>query len=103
MAKLIYSRDSRADLREIAQFTREQWGDAQADRYLDQLHACCEQVARTPGMGRAIESTGYRRLEQGAHAVFYQVTDAGDVHVVRILHARMLPERHLVDDDKSSD
>jgi plasmid stabilization system protein ParE len=40
---------------------------------------------------------GLRRIEIGRHVVFYR-EDAGGILVSRILHQRMLPERHAIDD-----
>jgi plasmid stabilization system protein ParE len=36
-------------------------------------------------------------MECGRHVVFYR-EDAGGILVSRILHQRMLPERHAIDD-----
>jgi len=45
-------------------------------------------------------SPGLRRMEQGKHVVFFRREPAG-ILVSRILHERMLPERHaMVDEDE---
>jgi plasmid stabilization system protein ParE len=38
-----------------------------------------------------------RRLEHGKHVVFYRREPRG-ILITRILHQRMLPERHAIDD-----
>ena len=37
-------------------------------------------------------------MERGEHVVFYR-EEAGDILVSRILHQRMLPDRHAIDND----
>jgi plasmid stabilization system protein ParE len=37
-------------------------------------------------------------MESGQHVVFYR-EEAGGILISRILHQRMLPERHAMDDD----
>jgi toxin ParE1/3/4 len=94
------TRRAEADLFDIADYTRQTWGDEQCARYLDLLEACCQRLADHPVLGRACDKLrpGLRRREQGKHVVFYR-RDGDDILVVRILHERMLPELHLGDDD----
>jgi plasmid stabilization system protein ParE len=37
------------------------------------------------------------RALAGSHAIFYRVAEDGDLLIVRVLHAAMLPELHLDD------
>jgi len=46
-----------------------------------------------------VEIPPYLRALVGKHAVFYRVTTGGEVLIVRVLHATMLPELHLRDVD----
>jgi toxin ParE1/3/4 len=94
------SRRAEADLLEIARYTLQRWGEDQTIRYIDDLEACCLQLAGNPDLGRPCDEIrpGLRRIERGRHVVFYR-PDAGGVLVSRILHRRMLPERHAIDDD----
>jgi toxin ParE1/3/4 len=75
------------------------WGPVQATRYLDELEACCQRLADNPATGRACEHVrpGLRRMEQGKHVLFFR-REPGGILVSRILHERMLPERHAIDD-----
>jgi toxin ParE1/3/4 len=96
-----FSRRAEADLLEIARYTLHTWGLDQTLRYLDDLEACCRKLAYHPKLGRECEDIrpGLRRMEQGRHIVFYRQVPGG-VLVSRILHQRMLPERHAIDDDE---
>jgi toxin ParE1/3/4 len=87
------------DLMDICGYTLRTWGEGQASKYIDGLETCCQRVADDPGLGRACDDIrpGLRRMEQGQHVIFYRQEPAGIV-ILRILHRRMLPERHLADD-----
>lgn len=99
MAAFRFSRRAEADLLGIGDYTLRTWGRAQAVRYLGELEVCCQMLADNPALGRLCDNVrpGLRRLEHGKLVVFYR-QERGDVLVSRILHQRMLPERHAIDD-----
>ena len=84
------------DLSEIWDFTEERWSVGQAEKYLDEIRAAIERIAADPARGRVCDEIreGYHRYGIGSHLVFYVVT-AGTVDVIRILHQRMDPTKHL--------
>jgi len=86
------------DLTEIYIYTFEKFGEAQADRYLLELHDCLQRLAGEPGSGRALrEVTGnYWRFDCGSHGIFYRQMSDG-IFVVRVLHLAMDFPRHLPD------
>jgi toxin ParE1/3/4 len=94
-----FSRRAEADLLNIGDYTLRKWGKAQATRYLGELEACCQTLAREPALGRLCDDVrpGLRRHEHGKHVVFYRQERSG-ILVSRILHQRMLPDRHAIDD-----
>ena len=94
-----FSRLARLDLIEIAEYTLDRWGLNQAERYLDGLDDCFKRLVQTPQMGSACDQIrdGYRRIEQGKHVVIYRA-DVDGVFISRILHRRILPERHMFED-----
>ncbi len=94
---------ARADLREIGRYTRNMWGREQAVRYLGGPDACFCQLADDPGAGKVHPDVPPgRRLLHGRHAVFYRVDEAGALLVVRVRHARMVPELHLSSGESSA-
>ena len=99
MAAFRFTRRAEADLLSIGAYTLRTWGEDQTIRYLDDLEACCQMLADNPTLGRVCDEVrpGLRRMERGRHVVFYR-EDAGGILVSRILHQRMLPERHAIDD-----
>jgi toxin ParE1/3/4 len=100
VAAFRFSRRAESDLIEIARYTMNRWGADQTARYIDDLEACCQQLAGNPDLGRACDDIrpGLRRMEHGRHVVFYR-QDAVGVLVSRVLHQRMLPELHTIDDE----
>jgi toxin ParE1/3/4 len=101
VARFRFSRRAEADLHEIGLYTLRTWGEAQTNRYLNQLEDCCRLLAGNPALGRACDEIrpGLRRMEQGRHVVFYRV-ESGGILISRILHQRMLPEKQVIDDDE---
>lgn len=99
MATYRLSRLAEADLMEIGAYTLNTWGEEQAIRYLNSLEACCQQQAEQPETGRACEQLrpGLRRIDCARHVIFYRV-DTGGIVVSRILHRRMLAERHTLEE-----
>jgi len=93
------SRRAEADLLSIGDYTIRTWGKAQAARYLGELEACCQTLSDNPALGRPCDEIrlGLRRLEHGKHVVFYRQERSG-ILVSRILHQRMLPELHSIED-----
>ena len=80
----------------IWDFTQERWDAHQAETYVGEIRAGIERVAEDPRRGRACDEIrpGYRRYSIGSHLLFYIERDDG-VDVIRILHQRMDPTRHL--------
>jgi toxin ParE1/3/4 len=100
VASVQFSVRARDDLRDIVRFTVRRWGEAQAERYLAQLEDHALHLAETPGLDRRCDQVraGLRRSEVGSHVLFFRREPEG-ILVCRVLHERMLPESHAIDDD----
>lgn len=96
MAAYRLTRRAATDLDGIFEFTAETFGVEQARSYLDGIHGCCERLSGNPLLGRSADSlaAGLRRYEFRSHVVFY-LPDPEGVVVVRVLHVRMDPSRHV--------
>lgn len=88
------------DLVGIGEETKERWGEAQMARYLTQLDAALQALARMPMTGSACDDVrpGLRRYVAGSHVIFYAVVDGDVVDVLRVLHRRMDVTEQLDDD-----
>jgi toxin ParE1/3/4 len=73
-----------------ASLTESNWDDVQADKYLDELNAAIDSLARNPHLGVRRDNVreGYRALFVNRHAVYYRLS-ATSVDVVRVLHGQM--------------
>ncbi|MBQ0719853.1 MAG: type II toxin-antitoxin system RelE/ParE family toxin [Gammaproteobacteria bacterium] len=84
------------NLRNIYQYGLRQWGQAQPDSYLtaikDQFWSLTEQPLM--GVERSALPPNTRSLAIQSHILFYRVT-AGQLEIIRILHSRQDPQRHL--------
>ena len=96
MAAFRFSRRAETDLLSIGEYTLRTWGKAQAARYINELELCCQTLADNPALGRPCDDIrpGLRRPEHGKHVIFHRQRRGG-ILVSRILHERMLPDRHL--------
>ena len=94
--RLLLSNATHDDLIAIWRWTCDQFGERQADRYLDELgvamRACAEMPER--GRDRAEIRAGYRSVLVGRHVVFY-VFDDERALVQRVLHGGMDFDAHL--------
>jgi len=99
VAWLRFSRHAEADLLSIGDYTLRTWGKAQAASYLGELEVCCQTLSDNPVLGRLCDEVrpGLRRLKHGKHVVFYR-QERGGILISRILHQRMLPELHSIED-----
>jgi toxin ParE1/3/4 len=90
------SNKAAADLRGIAKYTTQEFGQAQAKAYLTGLDEAVAQLALQPSMAqKACElRTGYRRYLFQKHAIYFQETGYG-IYVVRVLHQQMKLSLHI--------
>ena len=96
MARVALRPKALQDLEGIWIYTCETWGEEQADQYILDLNDGFEKLGEHPVAGRVCGDIreGYRKYDIGKHIVFYRQTRKG-IEIVRILHQRMDPERHL--------
>ena len=84
------------DLENIWIYTCQQWGIAQANRYIDILIEIFAKLASSPDIAPVCDHIrpGYRRYGVERHILYFRTTDYGIV-IVRILHDRMDASRHV--------
>ena len=113
MSRFRLSRSAQGDLTHILDISAERWGSDARQRYDALLFDAFEQLAAEPAgpltRDRTELRTGIRsfhlrhvrrdargeRVRQPVHVIFYRARPAGVIEVVRILHERMDPRRHL--------
>ena len=94
--QLVIAAAARTDLKDIYQYGLHQWGQTRSDSYLDTLKSQLWSLTEQPNMGseRPELLSGMRSLPIESHVLFYRVT-ANRVEIIRVLHGRQDPARHL--------
>jgi toxin ParE1/3/4 len=113
MARFRLARPAQVDLVNILSTSAERWGAEGRQRYADVLIAAMRQVAaephgpltrKRPDLRSGIRSFhvrySRRSVEGGTvrkpvHVLYYRVAEEGVIEIVRVLHERMEPRRHL--------
>ena len=95
MSAIRFSRKAKKDLLGIGEYTLHAWGKTQTAQYLNDLEKICLTLAGNLDLGRTCDEIrpGLLRHEHGKHVVFYRQEPNG-ILIVRILHQRMLPDKH---------
>jgi toxin ParE1/3/4 len=96
MLEIVKRPRAKRDLTGIWRYSFDEWGEAQADKYLAEIEAGIEKLKHNPKLGRPREEVraGYRSLRINEHIVYYVLTPSV-IRIVRRLHARQDPNRHL--------
>ena len=93
--KFQLSRQAVNDLREIWLYSEENWGIAKADEYLRMVEGQMEVIVGQATAGKELQGlSGYLKQSAGRHIIVFRRDEDGVV-IVRVLHERMDPARHL--------
>jgi toxin ParE1/3/4 len=113
MTRFRLARRAQADISHILATSAEKWGVEARGRYAGLLTCAIRWVAAEPDgratRARAELAPGMRslhvrylrqddpseRVRRPVHVLYYRVIQPGSVEIVRILHERMEPSRHL--------
>ncbi len=97
MLNIYKQSQAKQDLIDVWLYTFNQWGEAQADKYLDGLENALKLLAEQPLMSR--ERTEFeppvRIFSYEQHIIIYLIIDEG-INVIRVLHKSMDTAQHLV-------
>ena len=93
--KVRFTEEAELDLFDIAAYTQEHFGVDQRDVYLDRLEA---EAFALPGylkVSRPVPGLpGLYCWQCQSHFLYFREQD-GELHVVRVLHERQVPARHI--------
>ncbi|MEW6303044.1 MAG: type II toxin-antitoxin system RelE/ParE family toxin [Verrucomicrobiota bacterium] len=94
--KIRISKLALGDLDAIHAYTVAHWGDAQAERYVDEIWQTFERIVARPERWRLRDDVhpGCRICYSGSHAVLYRIR-GGRVEIARVLHGSMDFQRHV--------
>jgi len=96
MNEVYKSTQAEEDLIQIWCYSFENWGEAQADAYLDEMERGVQLLARNPEIGKACDfiREGYRRFRVQHHVMYYRFVEKG-LEIVRVLHEASDVDRHF--------
>lgn len=88
MSQFRLTHAAKNDLKNIATYTKEQWGIDQRNTYLQLIDTQFNKIALNPKIGKPCEyiKPGYRKSSAGSHIIFYTCEPSGLVNIIRILH-----------------
>ena len=102
---IVLGAEAERDFSNVIDWTTENFGPRQAERYADLVLAAIDAIAQDPCSARSRERSeigkGYRTLHlsrPGRHFVLYRQGDADAIVIVRILHDSMELSRHVPED-----
>jgi len=84
------------DLASIERYTRQHWGEKQADMYLDLLEQALAGILDNPEIGpeRSDVADDCRYLPEQSHLIFYRIA-GNKIQVLAIPHNSMDVEKYL--------
>ena len=93
-----FSVKAKLDIKNLVKQSLNNFGELQTEKYISELKQFLQVLADSPEQGRTfIHSTTqntycYKRFS--SHVIYYRLRK-NDIFILRILHKRMIPERHL--------
>ena len=94
--QLTLSPRARQDFIDILRYTGERWGEGQLLIYRDKINDALRSIGHNPQLGHQRDDlpSTHQAYLVGSHVIVYR-TGADGVAVVRILHQRMSPAKHV--------
>lgn len=96
MPGYILSPQAAERLKQISQYTLDNFGERQRKLYLKMLRDKMQSAAKSPDRGkeRAEIKTGYYSISAGQHHIYYRIRDA-HIEIIDVLHQSMEPLLHI--------
>ena len=87
------------DLSKISDYTFEVWSEKQADKYYAELISNCQEIVKTPEIGKFYNGISKQLLGMIAnqHILFYRTLNENYVEITRILHERIDLKKRIVE------
>jgi toxin ParE1/3/4 len=97
MMQLIVNKEADFDLENIWDYSFDNFGLIQADRYLQLIFDEFKYLQKYPQSGKSQEHIreGYRSAIVKSYLIFYIIKNENEIQIIRILHESMQIEDHL--------
>lgn len=91
MARYQFTNKAVQDLKEIWNYTFENWSEKQADKHFKDIIKSCTEIANVPLMNKEYDNLviGLRGVKVNKHIIFYRQLTEDEIEIERILHERM--------------
>lgn len=91
MIALVISKAASADLRNIYAYTFTNWGERQADSYLDNLKLAMDGIIAETAIASPLWSrhTNMHKVKQGRHLIVFRRQTDDELLILRVLHESM--------------
>jgi toxin ParE1/3/4 len=96
-SKYVISATAKRDIKSIAKYTVQKFGETQSLRYAKGLRGVLEDLSENPELGKryvAIKNQMLLRYRYISNVIFYSKNDQG-IFIVRVLGGRMDLPKHL--------
>ncbi|MGM0621533.1 MAG: type II toxin-antitoxin system RelE/ParE family toxin [Bacteroidota bacterium] len=99
MNRVVFRQKAIDDLSDIWEYTVRKWSENQADKYYQTIIKACQEIGRTPDVGRKYNAIRQNLFgfKTGKHIIFYQLISERKIEVIRILHEQMDLKNRLID------
>ncbi len=96
MPKYILSPQAQESLRDIRDFSLENFGKEQTNIYLQSIRKRMRDLAKQPSRGRIREDlkAGYYSDFVGSHTIYYRIQET-HIEIIDVPHQSMEPTRHI--------
>lgn len=96
MVQYIFTDKAEVDLENIVDYTNKNWGELQANKYIDELEEISQTLAENPEIGakRDLIYEGLRSFPYKSHIIYYTKVQQG-IAIIRVLHSNMDSANHL--------
>ena len=89
------SEDAKTDIKGIYIYSYQNYGERKAEEYVDELNTMLNELPNTFNISDyGFVRPGLKRSNYKSHAVYYRA-EGSDIVVLRVLHQRMDPARHI--------
>ena len=89
MTAYAFTKSTRGDLLHIWSYTHEKWGEAQADRYQDELHDCCARIAAGTIRAKPVPAINGVNSHHCRHHYLFFVEQREIIVFIAVFHERM--------------
>lgn len=96
MTRYVLSPAAQRSLKQIQEYSLENFGKTRTATYLKALRRSMRELAKTPGKGKARDEikNGYHSHFEGSHTIYYRIQDE-HIEIIDVLHQSMEPQNHL--------